>query len=267
MGRALDPKKVKSAQRVLEILEYFNAERQEGTVMDIARTCGYPQSSTSELLSCLVFLGYLRRDLYARTYKPSARVAVLGAWIQPHLFRTGHLLPLMDELATDCEATVVLASKVGVEVQIFHVVARPGGQRVDIKTGDTARLLHSAPGKALLTTFGSEYLKKLTHRLNAEAEPELRVRFDDLMSELAQVRAKGYAISQIDDERAMVSVLLPQPRAEEQLALSICDSPEAIAVNEERYVQLLRAAISRNLGLVTVQENRPAALEPLRQAS
>ena len=123
MARALDPKKVKSAQRVLEILEYFNAERQEGTVMDIARSCGYPQSSTSELLSCLVFLGYLRRDLYARTYKPSARVAVLGAWVQPHLFRKGNLLPLIDELAADSQATVVLASTVGVEVMTLLISA------------------------------------------------------------------------------------------------------------------------------------------------
>src|SRR4051812_41901306 len=106
MGRALDPKKIKSAQRVLEVLEFFNGERQEGTVMDIARAYDYPQSSTSELLSCLVALGYLRRDAYARTYKPAARVAVLGAWTQPSLFRKGALLPLMDELAEEAGATV-----------------------------------------------------------------------------------------------------------------------------------------------------------------
>ena len=51
MGRALDPKKIKSAQRVLEVLEYFTHDREEATVMDIARAMGYPQSSTSELLS------------------------------------------------------------------------------------------------------------------------------------------------------------------------------------------------------------------------
>jgi len=270
MGRALDPKKIKSAQRVLEILEYFNAERREGTVMDIARTYGYPQSSTSELLSCLVALGYLRRDLYARTYKPSARVAVLGAWIQPHLFRKGYLLPLMDELAADTDATVVLASKVGLEVQVFHVVAPQAGDRIDIKTGDSTLLLHSAPGKVLLTTFGQEYLRKLVHRLNAESPEALRVRFDELTADLAKVRAAGYAVSRIDDERAMISVLLPQSGSEEQLALAICASPEAIAADEDRYVQLLRAAISRHLGLVTVQPNRSASLppvQPLRQAS
>src|SRR5262245_9190868 len=126
MARTLDPKKIKSAQRVLEVLEYFNSERQRGTVMDIARTYGYPQSSTSELLSCLVALGYLRLDLRARTYRPSARVAMLGSWVQPDLFRHGAALTLMDELAGDVGATVMLASRVGLAAQVFQVVGPNG---------------------------------------------------------------------------------------------------------------------------------------------
>ena len=101
MFRSLSPKKIKSAERVLEVLRYFNADREEATVMDIAREMGYPQSSTSELLRCLVMLGYLHRDRYARTYRPTARVALLGAWVQPKLFRRGHLLPMLDRLAEE----------------------------------------------------------------------------------------------------------------------------------------------------------------------
>ena len=96
MARSLDPKKIKSARRALEVLEYFQGDRTEATVMDIARSMGYPQSSTSELLSCLVALGYLTRNRAARTYKPTARVAVLGARVQPKLFRDGRLLGKTD---------------------------------------------------------------------------------------------------------------------------------------------------------------------------
>src|SRR6516225_4571403 len=128
MTRALEPKKIKSAHRALEVLEYFNANRREATVMDIARAMTCPQSSTSELLSCLVALGYLHRDRYARTYRPTARVALLGAWVQPKLFRRGHLLPMLDRLAEETGLTVFLASKVGLTVQYIHVVtAREGG--------------------------------------------------------------------------------------------------------------------------------------------
>src|SRR5271165_3126987 len=144
MFRSLSPKKIKSAQRVLEVLQYFNADREEATVMDIAREMGYPQSSTSELLGCLVALGYLHRDRFARTYRPTARVALLGAWVQPKLFRRGHLLPMIDRLADETGLTVFLASKVGLTVQFIHVVAAREPGQPPLSEGASAPLLHSA---------------------------------------------------------------------------------------------------------------------------
>lgn len=255
MGRSLDPKKIKSAQRVLEVLEYFNSERREGTVMDIARTFGYPQSSTSELLGCLVALGYLRRDLRARTYRPSARVAMLGAWVQPDLFRHGAALSLMDELAADVSATVTIASRVGLGAQLFQVV-EPSGANSQLKSGESLLLMHSAPGKVLLSCMRADELKKFVHRINAESEEALRVRFEDLSAELEQVRAKGFAVSRSEDGLAMVSVLLPRKADDEPLALSIAVADNRLDANLENFVQALRGAVSRHIGVVEV---RPAA--------
>ena len=137
MTRSLDPKKIKSAQRALEVLEYFQGGRSEATVMDIARSMGYPQSSTSELLGCLVALGYLTRDRSARTYRPTARVAVLGAWVQPNLFREGRLLPLMDDLAHEVSAAVVLGNRVGLNIQYIHAVSPGGADRTAIDRKST----------------------------------------------------------------------------------------------------------------------------------
>ncbi len=258
MARSLDPKKIKSAQRVLEVLEYFNSERREGTVMDIARTYGYPQSSTSELLSCLVALGYLRRDLRARTYKPSARVAMLGAWVQPDLFRHGAALSLMDELAADVGATIMIASRVGLGAQVFQVVEPQNAGASMITTGQSMLLMHSAPGKALLSCMRADELKKLVHRMNAESEEALRVRFEDLSAELDQVRSKGFAVSCADGV-AMVSVLLPRKAEDEPLALTIVVPEQRVEANLDHFVQALRGAVSRHIGVVDV---RPAAAMP-----
>jgi DNA-binding IclR family transcriptional regulator len=266
MGRALDPKKIKSAQRVLEVLEYFNAERHEGTVMDIARTYGYPQSSTSELLSCLVALGYLHRDLRARTYRPSARVAVLGAWVQPELFRKGALLPMMDELAQACGATVLLASRVGVEVQYVHVVDAEGATS-GVKTGDHVELLHSAAGKTLLSTEPADYVRKLAHRLNAEAEEHKRVRFDDLANELHAIRTRGHAV-ETDGACEVVAVRLPCGAQEEQLALCIRAPVAEMEAREADFIQQLHAAVARHLAQTSGGEgHHDEIVEPLRRVS
>jgi DNA-binding IclR family transcriptional regulator len=72
---------VKSAGRVLQIFEFFDEIQREARVAEIAERLHFPQSSTSVLLKCLTQLGYLDFDADSRTFLPSARVALLGAWL------------------------------------------------------------------------------------------------------------------------------------------------------------------------------------------
>jgi DNA-binding IclR family transcriptional regulator len=267
MGRALDPKKIKSAQRVLEVLEYFTHDREEATVMDIARAMGYPQSSTSELLSCLVALGYLHRDRQARTYRPSARVALIGSWVQPHFFRRGALPNMMDRLAEEAGATVVLATRIGLEIQYIHTVSPTGETHESWSPGAKGLLLHSTVGKALLSCSDADYVRKIVHRLNAESSPELRVSADNLIADLKGVRGQGYALGVHETGGGMLAVLLPQSNHGEQLALGICGNASMITARTDELVRLLRAAVSRQFGPVAVSRvpGRPIT-EPMLRA-
>ena len=58
--------KAKIAKRVVEVLDFFDDDHREATVMDIVRRYNRPQSSTSELLSSLVELGLLYKDPYSK---------------------------------------------------------------------------------------------------------------------------------------------------------------------------------------------------------
>src|SRR3546814_19151587 len=68
-----EPSVVKSAGRVLRILEYFDSVRREACVSEISRTMKWTQSSTSVLLKSLVSLGYLQHDRFRRTYRQIGR--------------------------------------------------------------------------------------------------------------------------------------------------------------------------------------------------
>lgn len=246
MVAVLREKTIKSASRVLEILEIFDEPQRSVSVMEVARRLDYPQSSTSELLGCLVAQGYLVRDRQTRTYRPTARVALLGAWVQPSLFRDGTLLPLMDALAEDSGKSVVLASLVGVELKHVHVV---GGQLPRRLRGATRHHpLHSPLGWALLSKMWRENVRKLVHRLNAESESEAHVRYADLAERLDQVSRQGYACGAIDKDHAAISVLLPQTMGDEQLALGIIASRETIEEEREALLRNLREAIAHHLG-------------------
>lgn len=246
----LQEKSVKSARRVLELLEYFTPERPQATVMDIARTLGYPQSSTSELLRSLVELGYLHYDRHRRIYRPTVRVALLGAWVQPYLFREGHLLPMMDELSAATGQMVALATQVGLSVHYVHVIPATSTMRMHVPQGVTRPLLRSAMGKLLLSRENDEQICKLVHRINAEAEPEHRVKPVQLLHEIEQIRRLGFALSTdtVTPGGGMVAMLLPPTDDNQPLTIGLGGLSSVIAQNCDAYVETLKTVIARHFG-------------------
>ncbi len=220
MARVPDVKQIKSAKRVLAVLEFFNESRQEATVMDIVRAYGYPQSSTSELLSCLVELGFLNRDRSQRTYRPTAKVAVLGAWTYPRLFRHGKLLKMMDTLAAETGCTVFLAGAVGVAYEFYHTVF---GSSI-VRSEDGPGILTKGPvGRLLLSTHDRSDIRKVVHRLNSETDESQRVRCEDLLMEVDQIRKQGFATSSglAEGLGGVIAVRLPRHAADEVLVLGM----------------------------------------------
>jgi len=231
---------IKSAHRVLEILEYFDQDRRHATVMDMSRTLNYPQSSTSELLRCLARLGYLHYNRVRRTYSPTARVALLGAWVKPSLFRGGPVLSAIDEIARLTNETVVLSTSANYALQFLHVVHGNSDRAVDAHAGDTLPQLHSAQGRLLLSSYRNEHIRSAVHRLNAE-EPDAdrHVRMAEFLSECATLREKGWLIEMERDGTGSVSVLLPIRRNTDRLVISVHAVADVIADRGQEILDLL----------------------------
>lgn len=237
-------KRIKSANRVLEIIELFDNERQSVTVMDVSRALGVPQSSTSELLRVLVQKGYLMRDRVARRFRPASRTALLGSWVQPRLFRHGHLLRMMDELEEISGEAVALCSIVGTTLQHLHVV----GTQVPRSLCGTSEHhpLHSPFGTVILSTLAREQVRKLVHRLNAEGAPESRVPFEDIAIELDKIRSRGYALSELAPGLSGLAVLLPHGVDEEPLSIGLIGPTDRLRDCEEQCARQVRDSISES---------------------
>ena len=239
-------RRIKSANRVLEIIELFNNERQSVTVMDVSRALGVPQSSTSELLRVLVQTGYLMRDRRtARSFRPTSRTALLGSWVKPRLFRHGHLLRLMDELEEISGEAVALCSIVGTTLKHLHVV----GTRVprSLCGASEHHPLHSPFGTVILSTVAHEQVRRLVYRLNAEGAPESRVPFEDLAIEFDNIRSRGYALGELAPGLSGLAVLLPHGVDEEQLSIGLICPTDKLRDREEQYARQMRDSISESL--------------------
>src|SRR5690606_26598612 len=84
--------RVKSAQRVVEVFEYFAQRRAPATLTQICSTLDYPPSSTFVLLQTLRELGYLDYSIDERTFVPTVRAALLGLWVNDALLQDGTIV-------------------------------------------------------------------------------------------------------------------------------------------------------------------------------
>ena len=237
---------VKSAQRVLELLEFFAEVRSGATVNEICQSLGYPQSSTSILLRSLKDLGYFDHDTRTGLYSPNIRLALATGWIGEQLFSQGGLLRLMEQVHASCGHTVMIGKQHGVHVRYLHVLqaTRPG--RFTAKTGSLRPLFRSASGQMLLTTKQERELSLLLRRANAqETDPALRIEESQARAEWAKNRRNGYALSLGTSlpGAAALAILLPVPRNHEPLALIVGGPVQEIQGDKSRLVEALREAV------------------------
>jgi DNA-binding IclR family transcriptional regulator len=249
MTVAASTKRIKSAERVLYILEYFNDRRREATVTDISRAYDLPQSSTSELLKTLTSLGYLAYDRCRRVYRPTARVAFLGAWVQPALFRCGKLLTMMDELSNASGELIVAGMQVGLSIRYIHAIQSK--KVINTIIPDCSSFpLHTAMGRALLSTMPTEIVRKLVHRVNAESAARWRMPPQEFLAVLEEVRERRYAktCDSVWRNGGMVCIALPDMGDGQRLGIGIGGESECIRRNAASLAALLHQAVERHLG-------------------
>lgn len=247
----LEQKTVKSAGRVLEILEYFDDLQRQSTVMEIADSLGYPQSSTSALLRSLVSLGYLNYDPIARTYITSSRVALLGNWVNSQFFAEGAIISMMKELNEQTGDTVVLALRNGLHVQYIHVVQATSPARLHMTLGTVRPLAASGAGFALLSTMTDAEITRLVMRINAEAEEgQALVKIRDLLEQIAVVRQKGYAFAcdMVTRGGGMIATTLPRISGQQRMVVGIGGISEVMRGREAELSSALLGQVDARFG-------------------
>jgi len=203
---------VKSAVRVLEILELFDRLQREASVAEIAHELGYPISSTSMLLGNLIDQGYLRHGPDRRTYFPTPRVTLLGAWVEPRLTPGAEVLSMMGSLGEATGETIILALPVRDQVQYLHVVPATTTMRMHVGSGTLRPLITSGLGRVLLSTMSEDKVRHLVMRHNdGPLAQDSRISFAALQRDLSGIRVRGYAVvlRGVTPGAGLIGMLLP----------------------------------------------------------
>lgn len=240
-----DRKLVKSAARVIQVLELFDELRRPMAVAEVAEHYGWPASSTSALMGSLLSLGYVDYDPGKRVYRPSVRVALLGDWIHTNLLKEGQLTRLMEYLNEETGETVVLAAQNGLHSQYLRVLQGTNALRVHLHIGTLRPLLGSGTGSMLLTQMDEAAVRKLVRRFNATSPPATRQDADKVLRRVSADRERGYAVSwnQVIPKGGLIGMLLPTERGERPLVLGLSGYTARLQQREKEYVQLMRKSM------------------------
>lgn len=241
---------VKSARRVFQILELFAKRRRALSVIEVAETCEFPQSSTSALMRTMTSMGYLHYDMRRRTYQPSARLPLITTWIGEDLFRQGRILHLMEDLSRATGEQIILGIENGINVRYIHVIEATNDIRLHDASGRLRPYATSAIGLALLSTFDDTTIGRLVRRINSETDArDGQIRLPELMKRISEIRKRGYAVSTggIVPGGGAVAMVLPELVNEHPLAIAIGSIVSNVNQYHEHWHGLMKEAIRNNL--------------------
>jgi DNA-binding IclR family transcriptional regulator len=257
------PAQVKSAERVLDIIDLLVGEPEGLTFTALQQRLGLPKSSLYELLSVLADRRYIELAPGSQDEaRPLRRAYLIGirAWEAGQAYTQQHQLaavarPVMEGVVRAINETVQLAVLDGLENVYLAKVDCSHPVRLQSEVGRRLHAHGTGLGKALLAFLPPDELRaRLAGAALPAFTPGTITDAGQLLAELERVRARGYAVDDQEYTPGLQCVAVPifdhLGRAAAALSVSIPTirgGPRALAAG----LQLIAAGsleISRRLG-------------------
>jgi DNA-binding IclR family transcriptional regulator len=171
---------------------------------EIARTLSLPKSSIANICGALAEAGFVRR--VGTGFALGRRLAELGGAYLSTVDQVQEFYEASRQLPTGSEETIQLAVLDGLEV--VYLARHDGRQPVRLTSGIGRRLpaFSTATGKVALASLDDAELQRRLAGLTILPRPTRKAHgtVDELMGDIAQIRARGYAM---DDEETVEGVV------------------------------------------------------------
>lgn len=190
-----DPGGLSSVDNALRLLQLIG-ERQALRVAEAADLLGVARSTAHRLLGALRRRDFVLQDRPNGAYRPGPALNAIGLAAISRIDIRRIARPVLEELRDRTQETASLAILEGTSVRFVDCVESVRSVRVGNRTGVVRPAHASAVGKALLAELPPEEIARRypDEHLPDGRPPALRRR-SDLLAELSEVRAQGYALN------------------------------------------------------------------------
>lgn len=227
--------KVKSADRVLDILELFTGDAEAYSLTEISKLLHMPPSSTYVILQNMLNRGYLETDRSGKLFRIGYKLFMIRSRYVQGTSLSGEFYTMAEKIAGELNETVCLAIRNGNRLQ--YIAEKVSTQALRYTTNPDSELaLHAtASGKILLAGLTEEELREMYPAEQLEQVTEQTISsYSDLLAELAKVREAGVAYNLgetvsgvhciaagITDQNnkvvAAISISIPTPRLTDEV--------------------------------------------------
>ena len=214
--------RIKSASRVVEILELLAESRHGMKHKDIAEGLCIPKGSLTKLLANLVDRRYLMFDAASKVYKLGSGVLALADSYLSSLDIVQTAQPIVRNLVAKTGESCSLAVPDGNAALVVH--RQYGTQPMSYRLGVGARipLYATASGKALLAYWSKEEIE--AYLSSVELKPFTHETLTDpsaLLRELESVRSEQMAYCRQEHFEGLAAIAAPVFRMDGSVAASI----------------------------------------------
>lgn len=236
---------VKTALRVIEIIEIFARETKPLSLSELARHLDAPVSSCLALLRTLASLGYLYEAGRRQGYYPTGRLLAMAQRISKADPILEKVLPSLEELRDTTGEAVVFAKLdlLNKRVTYLDVLASPHPISYVAVAGAQKEIHANSLGKALLSRLESDERKKLL------CDSELKVYNERTLVSLAALEAdikvsleRGWFANLGESMDDVGAIAWPLKVSGNDYAISIAGPLYRIEANMAEHAKKLRVA-------------------------
>lgn len=200
---------VESVLRALRLLECFRRGEPELTLTALVQRAGYSKSTTHRLLNTLQAGGWLERTP-SNTFRLTIRAFQTGSVLVESLDVTRVAPPLLTRLSIETGQTTYLVVAAGSDAVCLERITVGARIRVlELEIGGSQPLHLGGAPRALLAYDEAALLPGVLQAGLVGRTPTSLTSEEELRSDLAATRARGYAISDGDSTVGVAAVGAP----------------------------------------------------------
>ena len=221
---------VQSVERAIQMLELLADAGGPQSLTQLSSASGLPGPTVHRLMSTLIGLGYVRRER-SRLYGLGPRLIRLGELAGRSLANAAQasLRTLVERTGESAN----LAMLDGDSVLYLGQAQSPHAMRMFTEPGRRVLPHCTGVGKALLAELSADEVRGLLRRTGMPARTSATITsVDALLAQLADIRERGYAIDDGEQEVGVRCVAVPVPGPAGLVAVSISGPSARIAMSD-----------------------------------